>query len=120
MSGSASRPDQDTAATSSFERLAAAQLGRAGVGQRRMFGRDGLTVHSRFYAFRDADLLLLKLPPSMANTLIAAGQASTAISVSRTMTKWVAIPLASGPGNQERLLDQARQYTAGDLLDTDR
>ena len=109
MSTSAPRPDQDTAAADRFQSLAAAQLACAGVGQRRMFGRDGLTVHGRFYAFLDADQLLLKLPPSTAKALIAAGRATTAESVSPTMTKWVAIPAASWPGNWRDLMDQARQ-----------
>ena len=114
MTGSANQPDQETAARDTFERLAIAQLACKGVGRRRMFGRDGLTVQGRFYAFLDADRLLLKLPPPTAGTLLAAGQATTATSVSPAMTKWVGVSLAAQPESWQDLIDQARRHTAGE------
>ncbi|MGH3396977.1 MAG: TfoX/Sxy family protein [Streptosporangiaceae bacterium] len=70
------------AAESSFERLAAIQSTRADVERRRMFGRDGLTVRGKFFAFLDADRLLLKLPWARRDALLAQGHAASAVSVS--------------------------------------
>ncbi len=36
-----------------------------------MFGRDGLTVNGKFFAFLDADRLLLKLPLAKRDALLA-------------------------------------------------
>jgi hypothetical protein len=113
--GEDGQPDALTAAEQSFERLAAAQLASADVGRRRVFGRGGLTVHGRFFAFLDGDQLLVKVLPSTANALVARGEACTTESVSPTMTRWIAVPFASRPARWQALITEARQYTAGEL-----
>jgi TfoX/Sxy family transcriptional regulator of competence genes len=100
------------AATSSFERLAAIQSARGDVERRRMFGHDGLTIGGRFFAFLDQDRLLLKLPQAKMDALLAEGHATSAVSVSPTMTKWVAIPYASRAADWEALMDEARQFVS--------
>lgn len=80
-----------------------------------MFGRNGLTVHGRFFAFLDGDRLLLKVPPSAANALVAKGGGVHRESVSPTMTKWIAVPFASRPARGQALTAEARHYTAGEL-----
>ena len=99
-------------AESSFERLAAVQSGYSGVGRRTMFGRDGLTVNGRFFAFRDKDRLLLKLPRVTRDALLAEGHAISARSVSPTMTTWVAVPYGSRAVDWSSLTDQAREFVA--------
>lgn len=100
------------AATSSFERLATVLSARGDVERRRMFGRDGLTIGGRFFAFLDRDRLLLKLPQATRDALVAEGHATSAVSVSPTMTKWVAIPYASRAADWEALMDEARQFVS--------
>ena len=97
-------------AESSFERLAVIQSARDDVQQRRMFGRDGLTVDGRFFAFLDSDRLLLKLPQAKMDALLAEGHATSAVSVSPTMNKWVAIPYASRAADWDALMDEAREF----------
>jgi TfoX/Sxy family transcriptional regulator of competence genes len=100
------------AAESSFERLAAIQSTRTDVARRRYFGRDGLTVNGKFFAFLDADRLLLKLPLAKRDALLAQGHATSAVSVSPSMTTWVAIPYASRAADWDPLTDEARQFVA--------
>lgn len=100
------------AAESSFEGLAVVQSGHAGVERRRMFGREGLKINGKFFAFLDADRLLLKLPKAKRDALLAEGHATSAVSVSPTMNKWVAIPYASRAADWEALTDVARQFVA--------
>jgi TfoX/Sxy family transcriptional regulator of competence genes len=80
------------------------------VKRRRMFSHDGLTVDGRFFAFLDRDRLLLKLPQAKMDALLAEGHATSAVSVSPTMTKWVAIPYASRAADWDALMDEARQF----------
>lgn len=98
------------AAQSSFERLATLQSARADVGRRRMFGHDGLTVNGKFFAFLDRDRLLLKLPRAKMGALLADGHATSAVSVSPTMTNWVAVPYGSRAADWEALMDEAREF----------
>jgi len=100
------------AAESSFEGLAVVQSGHAGVERRRMFGREGLKVNGKFFAFLDADRLLLKLPQAKRDALLAEGHATSAVLVSPTMNRWVAIPYASRAADWEALADEARQFVA--------
>jgi TfoX/Sxy family transcriptional regulator of competence genes len=100
------------AAESSFERLAVVQSGHAGVARRRMFGREGLTVNGKFFAFLDTDRLLLKLPQAKRDALLTEGHAASAVSVSPTMNKWVAVPYASRAADWDALTDEARQFVA--------
>lgn len=105
------------AAESSFERLAAVQSGHADVARRKMFGRDGLTVGGKFFAFLDADRLLLKLPKAKREALLAQGHATSALSVSPSMSKWVAIPYGSRAADWDALTDEARQFAAQSPVD---
>jgi len=99
-------------AESSFERLAAVQTARGDVERRRMFGHDGLTVRGRFFAFLDGDRLLLKLPRVKMGALLAEGHATSAESVSPTMTNWVAIPYGSRAADWDALMDEARVFVS--------
>ena len=101
------------AAESSFERLAAVQSRHPEVGRRKMFGRDGLTVNRRFFAFLDGDRLLLRLPREKMRALASVGHATSAASVSPAMTDWVVIPYASRAADWDALTDQAREFVAG-------
>jgi TfoX/Sxy family transcriptional regulator of competence genes len=76
-----------------FEELAAEYLHQSGVGRRRMFGREGLSVNGKFFAFFNHDRLVVKLPPATATALIAAGDAVAADTLSPTMRKWVMVPM---------------------------
>ncbi len=42
--------------------------------------------------------------------LLAEGHATSAVSVSPTMTKWVAIPYAARAADWDALMDEARQF----------
>ena len=105
------------AAESSFEGLAVVQSGHAGVARRKMFGREGLKVNGKFFAFLDADRLLLKLPQAKREALLAQGHATSAVLVSPSMNKWVAIPYASRAADWDALTDEARQFAAQSPVD---
>ena len=93
-----------------FDELAAALLGRPGVSQKRLFGRDGLRFGDTFFAFFDRDRLVLKLPEASAAALVASGQATVATDVSPTMRRWVAVSAPSNDAERSRwreLLDEA-------------
>ena len=93
-----------------FDELAAALLGRPGISQKRLFGRDGLRFGDTFFAFFDRDRLVLKLPEASAAALVASGQAAVATDVSPTMRKWVAVSAPSNDAELPRwreLLDEA-------------
>jgi TfoX/Sxy family transcriptional regulator of competence genes len=76
-----------------FEELAAEHLRQPGVGRRRMFGREGLSVNGKFFAFLNHDRLVVKLPPATATALIAAGDAVAADTLSPSMRTWVMVPM---------------------------
>jgi hypothetical protein len=86
--------EQSQAARQVFDQLAAEQLRRPGVSRRRMFGRDGLNVEGKFFAFFDHDQLVLKLPAATAEGLIRAGEAFTT-RMGPTMHRWVSVPMSS-------------------------
>jgi TfoX/Sxy family transcriptional regulator of competence genes len=102
MDGAAMSGQDYPAARELFEELAAGYLARPGVSRRRMFGREGLTSDTKFFAFLNEDQLLVKLPPATAKALVAMGAARTAETVSPTMRQWVLVPLLAGPGGHER------------------
>ncbi|MGI8827165.1 MAG: TfoX/Sxy family protein [Chloroflexota bacterium] len=96
-----------------FEDLAAECLRWSGVGRRRMFGREGLNVNGKFFAFLNRDQLVVKLSPATSAALIAAGEAQTAETLSRTMRKWVSVPMPATPAGHHRwrrLLAEAHAY----------
>lgn len=97
-----------------WEELAAEQLRRPGTSRRRMFGRDGLSAHGKFFAFLDRGGLVVKLPPATTAALLAAGEAAAATSVSPTMTKWVLVPAPSATASHRwrELVAEARAYAA--------
>jgi TfoX/Sxy family transcriptional regulator of competence genes len=99
--------EQSQAARQVFDQLAAEQLRRPGVSRRRMFGRDGLNVEGKFFAFFDRDQLVLKLPAATAEGLIRAGEAFTT-RMSPTMHRWVSVPMSSPTAAARRW----RQLTA--------
>jgi TfoX/Sxy family transcriptional regulator of competence genes len=104
-----------------FEELVAEQLRQPGVVRRRMFGREGLNVNGKFFAFLNHDQLVLKLPPTTATALITAGEALTGESLSRTMRYWVSIPMSATPANHHRwrqLMAEAHDYAVGNQNDS--
>jgi TfoX/Sxy family transcriptional regulator of competence genes len=86
--------EQSQVAREVFDQLAAEQLRRPGVSRRRMFGRDGLKVEGKFFAFLDCDQLVVKLPAATAEGLIRAGEAFTT-KMSPTMRSWVSVPVSN-------------------------
>jgi hypothetical protein len=76
-----------------FEELAAERLRQPGVGRRRMFGSEGLSVNGKFFDFLNHDRLVMKLPPATATALIAAGDAVVADTLSPTIRAWVMVPM---------------------------
>lgn len=77
-----------------FEELAAEHLTRPDAGRRMMFGRDCLMANGRNVAFFHDDRLALRLPPDVAETLLASGEATTPLMGKRAMHNWVAVPPA--------------------------
>jgi TfoX/Sxy family transcriptional regulator of competence genes len=92
---------QSQAAREVFDQLAAEHLRRHGVSRRRMFGRDGLNLEGRFFAFLNRDHLVVKLPAAAAEGLIAAGEAFTT-DMSPTMRRWVSVPMSSPTAGRRR------------------
>jgi hypothetical protein len=96
-----------------FEELAAEHRRRPGAGRRRMFGRDGLSVHGMFFAFLNGDRLVLKLPPVLAAALLAAGDALPAVALSPSMRTWVMVLPPAGVVDDRdwrALVAEARAY----------
>jgi hypothetical protein len=104
----------DRTAHEVFEELASEHLTRPGAGRRMMFGRDCLTMNGRNVAFFHDDHLALRLPPDVAASMLAAGEAATALMGKRAMRNWVSVPLSGDPGAAERsraLLGEAAATT---------
>ncbi|HYH32848.1 MAG TPA: hypothetical protein VD903_20950 [Pseudonocardia sp.] len=85
-----------------FDALAAEHLDRPQAGRRSMFGRDCLTFEGRNVAFFHDDRLALRLPPDVAATMLATGEATTPLMGERPMHKWVSVPLPDGPASSDR------------------
>ena len=60
-----------------------------------MFGREGLTSDTKFFAFLNP--APGQAPPATAKALVAMGAAGTAETVSAAMRQWVLVPLLAGP-----------------------
>jgi TfoX/Sxy family transcriptional regulator of competence genes len=99
-----------------FAQLAAELSGEhgslPGVARRRMFGRAGLSVHGKFFAFLNADRLVLKLPAATATALLASGAARPATDLSPTMRHWVSVPAPDAIYRWRQLLHEAHAHTA--------
>jgi TfoX/Sxy family transcriptional regulator of competence genes len=93
--------EQSEAARKLFDQLAAEHLRRPEVSRRRMFGRDGLNVEGRFFAFLNRDQLVVKLPPARAEALIAVA-AAFPTDLSPTMRRWVSVPMSSSAAGEAR------------------
>src|SRR5215831_9927498 len=107
----------DDSALTLFDELAGEQLQQPGVGRRRMFGRDGLNVNGRWFAFLDRDRLVLKLPPATTDALLAAGEATTAEKTSPTMRRWVSVPLPEpGSDRWRELLAEAHSQAVSSAV----
>jgi len=95
-----------------FEELAAEHLARPGSGRRTMFGRDCLMANGRNIAFFHDDRLALRLPPEMAASLLASGEATTPLMGKRAMHDWAAVPLTGVDRWRELLSDAVVAATA--------
>ena len=85
-------------ALEAFEALAAGQRAAPGVDRKRMFGREGLRVAGRYYAFLDRDCLIVRLTMDEVTLVAPAGDVTTAQHVSPSMRRgWSCVPLASPP-----------------------
>ena len=84
----------------------------ADVAQRRMFGRPGLRVNGKFFAFLNHDRLVLKLPAATASALLASGAARVATDLSPTMRQWVSVPAPEASDSWRHLLQQAHAHAA--------
>jgi hypothetical protein len=78
-----------------------------------MFGRDGLRVNGRYYAFLDGDCLIVKLTTDEVTLAVPAADVTTAQHVSPAMRRsWacvpLAAPLATGTEQWSILLTEAR------------
>lgn len=108
--------ERRTTAQDLFDELATEHLHQPGVGRRHMFGRDGLNVNGKFFAFLNHDQLVLKLPVATATALLAAGEALTADALSRTMRRWVSVPMPTTSDAHHRwrqLMADAHAYVGG-------
>lgn len=77
-----------------FDELAGELMRETKVARRRIFGRDGLSYDGVFFAFLNHDRLALKLPESTMADLLTTGIAESALSLSRTMHRWVQLPMS--------------------------
>ena len=96
----------DQAPRALFDELAAALLDQSGISQKRLFGRDGLRSGDTFFAFFDRDRLVLKLPETLAATLVANGQAAVVSSeddVSQVLET----------GTEDHILRRSKAYEGG-------
>lgn len=84
---------QEVKAQQLFDELAGELMRDPKVGRRTMFGRDGLAFAGVFFAFLNHDRLALKLPESTMADLLSEGTAESALSLSRTMRRWVQLPI---------------------------
>lgn len=81
-----------TRAQDLFDELAGELMRDRHVARRRMFGRDGLAFDGVFFAFLNEDRLALKLPSSTMADLLNSGLGESALSLSRSMRKWIQLP----------------------------
>jgi hypothetical protein len=100
-----------------FDELAVQHLQQPGVCRGRLFGRDGLNVNGKWFAFLDRHRLVLKLPPAATDALIAAGEATTAEATSPTMRRWVSVPLPEpGADRWRELLAEAHSQAVSSAV----
>jgi hypothetical protein len=95
----AAMTEQSPTAQDLFDKLAAKHLHQPGVGRRRMFGREGLNVNVRFFAFLNYDQVEAEPPAATAAALITAGEALSADTLKRTMRRWVSAPMPVSPAD---------------------
>jgi hypothetical protein len=84
---------QEVKAQHLYDELAGELMRDPQVGRRSMFGHDGLAFDGVFFAFLNHDRLALKLPESTMADLLSEGIAESALSLSRTMHRWVQLPI---------------------------
>lgn len=78
--------------TAGFEAVKAAYLGQPGIGTKRMFGAEGLSVNDHFFAMEYKGRIVVKLPATRVAELIAAGQAEPwGPSPGRVMKEWATL-----------------------------
>jgi TfoX/Sxy family transcriptional regulator of competence genes len=99
-----------SAAEPVFDTQAGELLRLPGVARRRMFGDAGLTANGRFFAFADADRLVVKLPPALSAELIGAGEAIPAELSPSMRRSWVSLSTMDSLARWRELLDAARTH----------
>lgn len=95
--------------------LAVDYLGRPGVGQRRMFSGDSLTVHDKIFGFVDTEgNLVVKVPADRADELAAAGAHRMRMGRGEAR-EWVGVPPAADDSDAlwGRVLAESFAYVTG-------
>ena len=100
---------------SAEEVLAAIAAGFAAdpeVARTRMFGSDGLKAAGKVFAIASRGKLVLKLPKSRVDELVAAGARRFEPGPGRVMKEWVALE-PDARTDWKALAEQARRFVAG-------
>ena len=107
--------DGATAGEQRFWDLAEPLLARPGVARSTMMGLPCLRVGGAFFASCDRATgdLLVKLPESRVDELVASDRARPFAPAGRRFREWAAIPVESGR-SWRRLLDDALRFVGGD------
>jgi hypothetical protein len=111
------RDPRRTAGEAVLADLAVDYLGRPGVGQRRMFGGDSLTVRDKIFGFVDTEgNLVVKVPTERADELVATAGAHRMRMGRGEAREWVGVPPAADGGDAlwGRVLAESFAYVAGD------
>ncbi|MGQ0831662.1 MAG: hypothetical protein ACT4OV_08280 [Microthrixaceae bacterium] len=96
-----------------YARIESAMQQRPSVTVGRMLRSNGLKVNNKVFAFLQDDALVVKLPASEAQELVASGSATPyEPSPGRRMKEWVAVPHATGGRQWPTLVEAALSYVA--------
>ncbi|MCS0500373.1 TfoX/Sxy family protein [Protaetiibacter mangrovi] len=99
------------AARARLDRLSQPFLERPGVTWGRMFSTEGLGIRGKIFAVvPHAGGLMVKVPESRADELVADGSVQRMVMRGREMREWVVMPDAASDADWSALLEEAFAY----------